>query len=87
MKSEFAHIYKEFPVAVEYVSSIYLIARDYGYVTNVKLANWTGVSKSAVSQALGRLKRLGLGLPSCALFLRGVPRLSRKHSHFAAQSI
>lgn len=60
MKDDFIRIYKEFPVAAEYLSSIYLINRDYGYVTNVKLAEWIGVSSSAVTQALERLKRLGL---------------------------
>ncbi len=60
MEQDLAAVFKKFPAAAEYLSSIYIIARDYGHVTNVKLAEWMGVSGSAVSQALGRLKRLGL---------------------------
>ena len=53
-------VHKRFPAAAEYVSGIYILARDYGKVSNSRLAAWTGVSGSAVTQALGRLKRLGL---------------------------
>jgi DtxR family Mn-dependent transcriptional regulator len=60
MEPNFVRIYKQFPAAAEYLSSIYLITRDYGYVTNVRLAEWMGVSSSAVTQALERLRRLGL---------------------------
>jgi len=60
MESNFVQIHKQFPAASEYLSNIYLITRDYGYVTNTRLAEWMGVSSPAVSQALGRLKRLGL---------------------------
>ena len=60
MQSNFVLIHKQFPAAAEYLSNIYLIARDYGYVTNTRLAEWMGVSNSAVTQALGRIKRLGL---------------------------
>ncbi len=55
-----AVVNKRFPAAAEYVSSIYILARDYGRVSNSRLAAWTGVSGSAVTQALGRLKKLGL---------------------------
>jgi len=55
-----ALVHKRFPAAAEYVSGIYILARDYGRVSNSRLAAWTGVSGSAVTQALGRLKRLGL---------------------------
>ena len=55
-----ASVHKRFPAAAEYVSGIYILARDYGKVSNSRLAAWTGVSGSAVTQALGRLKRLGL---------------------------
>jgi DtxR family transcriptional regulator, Mn-dependent transcriptional regulator len=51
---------KNFPAAAEYLSSIFIIQRDYDHVTNTRLADWMGVSASAVTQALGRLKRLGL---------------------------
>ncbi len=53
-------MHKRFPAAAEYLSGIYILARDYGRVSNSRLAAWTGVSGSAVTQALGRLKRLGL---------------------------
>ena len=60
MKIDAALVHKRFPAAAEYVSGIYILARDYGKVSNSRLAAWTGVSGSAVTQALGRLKRLGL---------------------------
>ena len=60
MDIDAALVYKRFPAAAEYVSGIYIIARDYGRVSNSRLAAWTGVSGSAVTQALGRLKKLGL---------------------------
>jgi len=55
-----AEVNRRFPAATEYLSGIYILARDYGRVSNSRLAAWTGVSGSAVTQALGRLKRLGL---------------------------
>lgn len=55
-----AEVHKRFPAAAEYLSGIYILQRDYGRVSNSRLAAWTGVSGSAVTQALGRLKRLGL---------------------------
>ena len=60
MEIDAAQVHKRFPAAAEYVSGIYILARDYGKVSNSRLAAWTGVSGSAVTQALGRLKRLGL---------------------------
>lgn len=51
---------KGFPAAAEYLSNIHLIMRDYGAVTNTRLAEWLGVSAPAVTQGLGRLRRLGL---------------------------
>ena len=60
VKSDFAGVHAKFPAAAEYLSSIYILNRDYGHVSNTRLAEWSGVSSSAVTQALGRLKRLGL---------------------------
>ncbi len=51
---------ESFPAAAEYLADIYLIQRDYGEVSNQRLARWLGVSTSAVSQAAGRLKKLEL---------------------------
>jgi DtxR family Mn-dependent transcriptional regulator len=59
VKVDFALVHAKFPAAAEYLSSIYLLKRDYGHVSNMRLAEWTGVSSSAVTQALSRLKRLG----------------------------
>jgi DtxR family Mn-dependent transcriptional regulator len=53
-------ILKTFPAAAEYLSNIHLICRDYGFAANHRLAEWLGVSTSAVTQALGRLKKIGL---------------------------
>jgi len=55
-----ADILKAFPAAAEYLSNIHLICRDYGFAANHRLADWLGVSTSAVTQALGRLKKIGL---------------------------
>lgn len=60
MAIDAARVSERFPAAAEYLSGIYLIQRDYRKVSNSRLAAWTGVSGSAVTQALGRLKRLGL---------------------------
>jgi DtxR family Mn-dependent transcriptional regulator len=60
VKVDFAGVHAKFPAAAEYLSTIYILKRDYGHVSNTRLAEWTGVSSSAVTQALGRLKRLGL---------------------------
>lgn len=51
---------QSFPAAGEYLSCIYLIRRDYGAVANARLAQWMRVSTSAVNQAVGRLRKLGL---------------------------
>ena len=55
-----SEILKTFPAAAEYLTNIHLICRDYGYAANHRLAEWLGVSTSAVTQALGRLKKIGL---------------------------
>jgi len=60
MKTDAARIWRQFPAAAEYLSGIYIVQRDYGGVTNTHLASWVGVSNSAVTQVLGRLKKLGL---------------------------
>ena len=62
MSIDFARVHKQFPAVAEYVSGIYILQRDYGQVSNRRLAAWTGVSGSAVTQALTRLKRLGLAV-------------------------
>ncbi len=60
MSSDLARIHRQFPAAAEYLSGIYILRRDYGEAGNTRLSAWLGVSGSAVTQALGRLKRLGL---------------------------
>ncbi len=50
----------QFPAAPEYLTQILLIERDNGIVPNAKLADRLEVSRPAVSQAVGRLKKLGL---------------------------
>jgi DtxR family Mn-dependent transcriptional regulator len=50
----------QFPAAPEYLTQIFLIQRDQGIVPNARLADRLGVSRPAVSQAVGRLKRLKL---------------------------
>lgn len=60
MEPDLAAVHKQFPAVAEYLSSIYIILRDYGTVSNTRLAEWNEVSAPAVSQAIGRLKRLGL---------------------------
>jgi DtxR family Mn-dependent transcriptional regulator len=50
-------LHKRFPAALDYLTTIFLIDREYGKVANSKLASRLGVSKPAVSQAVGRLKR------------------------------
>lgn len=49
-----------FPAAAEYLTNIYLLQRDYGKASNLRLSQWMKVSTSAVTQAVGRLKKLGL---------------------------
>lgn len=48
------------PAAPEYLVNIFVIQRDYGYANNARLAKWMHVSRSAVSQAVSRLKTLSL---------------------------
>ncbi len=48
------------PAAPEYLVNIFIIQRDYGYANNARLAKWMHVSRSAVSQAISRLKALSL---------------------------
>ncbi len=55
-----ADIHGQFPAVAEYLSGIYILRRDYGHAGNTMLSAWVGVSGSAVTQALGRLKRLAL---------------------------
>ena len=50
----------KFPAAPEYLTQIFLIQRDQGKVPNARLADRLGVSRPAVSQAVGRLKKLSL---------------------------
>ncbi len=50
----------QFPAAPEYLTQIFLIQRDQGKVPNARLADRLGVSRPAVSQAVGRLKKLSL---------------------------
>lgn len=57
---DLAEIHRQFPAVAEYLSGIYILRRDYGHVGNTRLSAWVEVSGSAVTQALGRLKRLGL---------------------------
>jgi DtxR family transcriptional regulator, Mn-dependent transcriptional regulator len=57
---DLAEIHRQFPAVAEYLSGIYILRRDYGQVGNTRLSAWVGVSGSAVTQALGRLRRLGL---------------------------
>jgi DtxR family Mn-dependent transcriptional regulator len=48
---------RKYPAAGEYITQIYLILRDYSYCNNRRLAEHMGVSPSAVSQAVNRLKK------------------------------
>jgi len=53
-------VLKAFPAASDYLSHMYMLQRDYGFINNQRIAQRMGVSGSAVTQASGRLKRLGL---------------------------
>jgi DtxR family Mn-dependent transcriptional regulator len=57
-------LHKRFPAAADYCAQIFLIERDYGRVTNLKLAERIGVSKPAVTQSVKRLAKLGLAQQS-----------------------
>lgn len=60
MKPDLAEVHRRFPAAAEYLSGIFILRRDYGEVGNTRLSAWVGVSASAATQALSRLKGLGL---------------------------
>jgi DtxR family Mn-dependent transcriptional regulator len=60
MRPDPAEVHHTFPAAAEYLSGIYILCRDYGRAANTRLSRWLGVSASAVTQALSRLKRLAL---------------------------
>ncbi len=60
MNMTYEEIMMTFPAASDYLSAVYLIDRDHGTVANSKLAAWLHVSRPAVSQAVTRLKKLGL---------------------------
>lgn len=53
---------KKFPAASIYITQIYLVIRDYQYCNNRRLSDLIGVSPSAVTQAVSRLKRLDLAM-------------------------
>jgi len=52
----------QFPAALEYLAQIFFIERDNDVVPNSVLAARLNVTRPAVSQAVGRLKKLGLVL-------------------------
>lgn len=60
MKISLLELKDKFPAASEYLSQILFIHRDYGTVSNARLAARLNVSRPAVTQAVGRLKKLGL---------------------------
>ncbi|WP_053227966.1 metal-dependent transcriptional regulator [Spirochaeta cellobiosiphila] len=70
----------KFPAASEYLSTIYLIRRDYEKVTNAKLAERMEVSRPAVSQAVKRLKSLDLVDQD----LYGLIKLTEKGENYAS---
>ncbi len=55
--SDIEELQKKFPAALNYLVSIFLIQREYGKTGNTRLAGNLGVSKPAVNQAIGRLKK------------------------------
>ncbi len=74
-------LHKRFPAAIDYLISIFLIDREYGEVSNGRLAARLEVSKPAVSQAIGRLKKLDLAQQD----LYGTIRLTPEGRIFAAR--
>ncbi len=56
----FQELRNKFPASLEYLAQILLIERDNGVVPNAKLADRLNVSRPAVTQAVGRLKKLKL---------------------------
>jgi len=57
---ELQDLQRQFPSALSYLTSIFIITREYGKVGNARLAGRLKVSKPAANQAIGRLKKLGL---------------------------
>lgn len=57
---EILDLQKQFPSALNYLTTITVIEREFGKVGNTVLAGQLGVSKPAANQAIGRLKKLGL---------------------------
>jgi len=57
---EILDLQKQFPSALNYLTTITVIQRESGKVGNTRLASHMGVSKPAANQAMGRLKKLGL---------------------------
>lgn len=57
---EILDLQKQFPSALNYLTTITVIQRESGKVGNTRLASQLGVSKPAANQAMGRLKKLGL---------------------------
>lgn len=57
---ELQDLQSKFPSALNYMTTIFIIKREYGKVGNARLAARLGVSKPAANQAMGRLKKLGL---------------------------
>ncbi|MBI9108030.1 MAG: metal-dependent transcriptional regulator [Spirochaetales bacterium] len=55
-----ADLNEKYPAALEYLTEIFLIHRDYGLVKNSVIAKRLGVSKPAVTQAMKRLKKYSL---------------------------
>ncbi len=53
-------VIRKFPSAPDYLSNVFLIARDYDYVNNARLADWMNVSRPAVTQAVKRMASQGL---------------------------
>jgi len=57
---ELQDLQKQFPSALNYLTSIFIINREYGKVGNARLAERLKVSRPAANQAIGRLKKLDL---------------------------
>lgn len=57
---EILDLQKQFPSALNYLTTIIVIQRESGKTGNTRLASQMGVSKPAANQAMGRLKKLGL---------------------------
>jgi DtxR family transcriptional regulator, Mn-dependent transcriptional regulator len=60
MTPDATEVFQQFPAAAEYITAILILQRDYGTVGNTQVAAWLGVTSPAVTQSLGRLKKLGL---------------------------